>query len=331
VGCLATEPQIVIQTRVVEKEATREVVREVTRLVREVVTATPAHPSPTPPPTIRLYASPAFCAHAGVAAFQELADLLAKRTGFRFEVVMPESEAQVVEALCGGQADLAWMSIAGYLMANKACAAEARFTVAYQGSASRRAQIMMQSAKARQARGLAPIESLGDINGKVFAFTDPLSATGYLFSKALLLEASAKPSEEVFVGGDAQAALVVYTGEADAAASYWAPPQADGSLGDARASLLKAYPDIAEVVRILRLSDPIPYEPVVFRQGLPDEVRDRLVAALLSLRESEDGQKALARLCEIGSLVPASDRDYDIVRKMAATLGLDYAQVPLMR
>ena len=333
VSCVTPEPQIVIQTRVVERETTREVVvlKEVTRLIREVVTATSLHVSPTPPPTIHLCFSPSSCAQRGSAVYQRLAEMLGKRTGFRFEIVMLADDEQAVKVLCSGQADVAWMSIGAYLTANKSCAAEAKFTVMFQGSATRVAQIMVQSDQARQARGLTPIKSLEDLDGKVFAFTDPLSATGYLFPQALLLDAGIKPGEEMFVGGDPQAALVVYTGEADAAAAYWAPPQADGSPGDARASLLKAYPDAAQIVRIIRLTAPIPYEPLVFRQDLPLEVKDKLVAAFVTLAKSEDGLALLSELCQINGLIPASDRDYDVVREMASTLGLDYAQISQMR
>jgi len=334
VGCMAPEPQIIIQTQVMEHEATREVVvvKEVTRLVREVITATPLQvsPTPTPAPTIRLCFSPGFCVQEGAVAYQRLAEALAGRTGFGFELVPAEGDEQVMQALCAGRADVAWMSISAYLMAHELCLAEARFSALRQGS-GRIAQIMVQSDQARQARGLAPIKSLGDLKGKVFAFTDPHSATGYFFPKALLLDAGGEPSEEMFVGGDSQAVLVVYTGEADAAASYWVPPQADGTLGDARASLLNAYPDAAQVVKIIRLSDPIPYEPLVFRRELPVEAQDKLLAAFIGLAESKEGLSLLSGLCSVTGLVPASDRDYEPVRQMARSLGLDYEQLAQMR
>lgn len=332
-GCIAPETQIVIQTRVVEQEKTREVIvfKEVTRLVREVVTATPPQPSPTPRPRIRLGFSATLCPSASSEFYQRLAERLSERTDFDFEVSRLINDEQAVEALCSGLVDLAWLAISAYLMANEECKIEVQFMATSQGSATRVAQIMIQSAQARQARGLAPIRSLEDLNGKVFAFTEPQSATGYYFPKALLADAGVKPGEEVFVGGDSQAALVVYTGEADAAAAYWGPPQADGSPGDARASLLKAYPDVVDVVRIIRLSEPIPREPLVFRRNLPSEVKDKLIAAFVSLARSEDELLWLSRSCRMDGLVLATDRDYDVVRRMVGSLGLDYAQISAMQ
>ena len=331
---MAPESQIIIETQVIEREVTREVVvvKEVTRLVRTVITATPLQvsPTPTPAPTIRLCFSPSSCTQGDADAYQRLAEALAGRTGFRFEVVPAEDNEQVMQSLCAGQADVAWMSISAYLMAHELCVAEARFS-ALRHSSGRIAQIMVQSDQARKARGLAPIKSLEDLKGKVFAFTDPHSVTGYLIPKALLLDAGVELGEEMFVGGDSQAVLVVYTGEADAAASYWAPPQADGTLGDARASLLNAYPDVVQVVKIIRLSDSIPYEPLVFRRDLPVEVQDKLLAAFVGLAESEGGLSLLSGLCSVTGLVPASDRDYEPVRQMARSLGLDYAQLAQMR
>ena len=332
-GCTAPEPQIVIQTRVVEREKTREVIvfKEITRLVREVVTATPPQPSPTPRPVVRLGLATELCTAANQEVYQHLAEVLGRHTGFDVEVVEIPDDQQAVEALCSGSVDLAWLSISAYLLANEACGVEARFMATYQGSAARVAQIMVQSAQERRARGLAPINSLEELNGQVFAFTDPLSATGYFFPKAMLAEANVKPAEEVFVGGDSQAVLVVYTGEADAAASYWAPPRPDGSPGDARTSLLNAYPDVVQKVHILRLSAPIPREPLVFRRDLPLEIKDRLIAALVSIAGSEGELTWLSGSCRMDGLVLVTDRDYDIVRKMVRALGLSYAQIAAMR
>jgi phosphonate transport system substrate-binding protein len=102
-------------------------------------------------------------------------------------------------------------------------------------------------------------------------------------------------------------------------------------LGDARASLLNAYSDVAQVVKIIRLSDLIPYEPLVFRRELPVEVQDKLLAAFVGLAESEEGLSLLSDLCSATGLVPASDRDYEPVRRMARSLGLDYEQLAQMR
>ncbi len=95
--------------------------------------------------------------------------------------------------------------------------------------------------------------------------------------------------------------------------------------------MLKAYPDVAQVVHIVRLSDPIPREPLVFRRGLSPEVKDRLVVALISLARSEDGLALFSELCGIEGLVPSTDRDYDLLRWMASTVGIDDSRLLLMR
>ena len=335
--CMAPEPQIIIQTRVIEKPLNdRVVVKEVTRLVpgatptRAESTITPSRPLPTrtptaSPPTLRHYLPPG--REQDEQMYIRFGQMLKQRTGYGFEVTVPASYPEAIQALCDGRADIAWLATPAYLIANDLCGAEARFAVARSGAWHHVGQIMVQVDKVRMARGRAPIRSLTDLNDRVIGFTDPLSTTGYLFPKAMLIDSEVRPSEEIFFGGDAQAVLAVYSGEVDAAAAYWRPIRSDGSIGDARATLLGEHPDVTQVVKILRLTDPIPNDPVVFRKGLPVSVKDSLVASFIDLAKSDEGSELLYLLYGIAGLVPADDSDYDVVRKMGATLQLDFADI----
>ena len=254
-------------------------------------------------------------------------DAISRQTGYPLEAWVPETYAAAIAALCDGEADIAWLATPAYLLAHEQCLAEAVFSVRREGLASYRAQIMVQADDIRETRGLLPIRSLQDLDGKIVAFSDPMSATGYLFPRSMLTLAEVTPAEEMFVGGHAQTVLAVYRGEADGAGAFWGPLAADGSIGDARATLLSGYQDVAEVVKVLRLSAPIPYDPLVFRRGMPREARDAVVAALVELQESEEFQGILADLYGITGVALVTDADYDIVREMSRTLKLDLHQL----
>jgi len=315
-GC---KPEVVKETVIVEKPVKETVV------VQEVVTATPLPPTPVPPPpTIRMYFVPSGEADTVLASGDKIAAMLEERTGYEFETAVPTSYAAVIEALCTGKADVAWLATFAYVLANEKCGVEAKLTTVRYGSSTYTAEIIAQSDAVRAERGLDPINSLDDLNGKTFAFTDPLSTSGYLFARAMLEDAGVELAESLFAGGHPQAVLAVYNGDVDAGACYWSPIRPDGSIGDARRTARESYPDVAEKVKIVQLSAPIPNDTVSFRADLPEDVKDKLIAAILAMTKTDEGVEVLGELYNITGLVPASDADYDVVRKMGDLLGFDF-------
>ncbi|MBC7234998.1 MAG: phosphate/phosphite/phosphonate ABC transporter substrate-binding protein [Chloroflexi bacterium] len=245
-----------------------------------------------------------------------------EKTGLEVQVVFPSSYESSVERLCAGQADMAWLATPAYLLAAERCGARSFLRVLRNDSPSYRTQWIAQSDAARVARGLEPIRSLQDLEGKVVAFTDLASPTGYLFPRAMLAEAGVRPMEEVLVGGDMQAVLAVYRGEVDAAATFWAPPGADGRIGDARGLLLASYADVVGQVKILRLSEPIPNDPIVWRNDLEPDVRAILGAGWIEVARSPEGLALLRELYGLSGVMPVGDAEYDVVREMARVMGL---------
>lgn len=344
VGCLALEPQIILQTRVVEKNAPREhsectpasfpsatlppPTASTTPSATEssAGTATPVA-TVTPMPLVRICFAPDPQRVRRSVLYDEFARILSAKSGVQVQAIVPDSYQAAVTALCADEIDIAWLATPSYLIAHDACGARAWFSVVRVGSATHTAEIIVQSDAARRARKLAPINSLADLEGKVFGFTDPLSTTGYLFPKAMLVERGVQLGQELFLGDDSQVALAVYKGEVDAGATYWRPPRSDGSLTDGRAELLLDYPDVSQQLKVLGLSQPIPNDPVVLRSGLDKELGAQLVAALVELSVSVEGRELLDRLYDIDGLAPVSDDDYDGVRAMGKTLGLDFEQI----
>ncbi len=53
------------------------------------------------------------------------------------------------------------------------------------------------------------------------------------------------------------------------------------------------FPDVFEKVRILKLTGPIPSDPVVFRKDFPKEMEDKIIAALKTFSSTTEGAKAL--------------------------------------
>ncbi|MFH1085075.1 MAG: PhnD/SsuA/transferrin family substrate-binding protein [Chloroflexota bacterium] len=335
-GCVAAPPIILIQTRVgdcpTSPAPTSAASLNTPGTAAPTALATPTAPliSPTPTPVeVRLCFAPDAAASSGDVpdVYRRFIAELGRHTSLALTPVVPKDDLAAIEALCAAEVDAAWLATPAYLLARERCEAVPRFRGLRLGMAEVRGQIMVQSERARQARNLPPIRSLGDLNGRTVGYTEPGSITGHLFPKALLVQAGAKPAEEVFLAGDGQAALAVYRGEVDAAAGYWAPPRADGLPGDARSLLLPTYPDALAVVQVLQLTGPIPGDPLVFGAHLPPEVDAQLQLALVEMARHDAGRALLRELYGLGGLAPTGPQDYDQVLDMAAALQLDLAEL----
>ena len=165
------------------------------------------------------------------------------------------------------------------------------------------------------------IKSIEDVAGKKIAYTDAGSTSGYIYPSALLAQMGIKTGDTFYAGGHPQAVLAVYEGTADVGCTYWSPPRDDGSVGDARRAVRETYPDVVEKVVIIGYTDWIPNDTVSVREGVPAEMRTKIVNALKEHVGTEEGQKVLGDLYNITGLVDATDADYDVVRRSLEALG----------
>ena len=173
--------------------------------------------------TLHVYVLPDKAASINLARYDRLRAFLAKATGMIIEIVVPASSEAAVSALCNGQADMAILETPAYLIARDQCGVQAQFSLMRDGQATRAAEVLVQTESVRRERGVRPIRALGDLQNAIVSYVNPLSPTGYLLGKAMLVEANVPVREEVFAGGDVQAVWAVYNGDADAAVVYWQP------------------------------------------------------------------------------------------------------------
>jgi phosphonate transport system substrate-binding protein len=269
---------------------------------------------------VRMFLPPAVSVSSGETA---LALWLGTQADVPMEVIVPQSEAEVLAAFAAGRADVAWLATPAYLLASERHGVQARWRGLRQGMSDYRGQWLVQADAVRQERDLAPLRALEDIENTSVGYTDPHSTTGYLFPRAMLRQAGVRPASETLMGGDAQAVLAVYRGEVDAVATFWALPRSDATPGDARVLIATAHPDVFARVKVLRLSDPIPNDPIVYRRDLDRALTERLSLVLVELGRSDEGRSLLQSLYGINGLTPTQDSDYDGVRAVVQTLDLD--------
>nr|HMQ55704.1 PhnD/SsuA/transferrin family substrate-binding protein [Anaerolineae bacterium] len=110
--------------------------------------------------------------------------------------------------------------------------------------------------------------------------------------------------EIVDVGSHNNVVTAVYNGECDAGATFV----------DARGSVEEDLPDVKDVVVVITESADIPNDTVSFAPDVDPEVRANVVAALLDIAQTEEGQAALEQLYEINGLVEVDDTFFDEFR-----------------
>lgn len=243
---------------------------------------------------------------------------LESHTPYKYKMSIPASYVAVVEAFGTKRADVASINTFGYILAHEKYGAEARMTLLRFGEATYQAQII--------ARADGPIKSLQDINGKKFAFVDPASASGFLLPQKLFRDLNIKPKETMFAMRHDSVVSMVYQGQVDAGATYYSPKQ-DGKLQDARRLVLTQFPDVEDKVKILKLTEPVPNDPFVFRKELPEEIKQAIIKALFEYIETPEGKVAFDQVAGVNGLRLATDKDYDGMRAILKELGKSAAEM----
>ena len=207
--------------------------------------------------------------------------------------------------MCAGKADIVWLATLSYVIAKDKCPdAQLLVTSIRFGSQFYNGQIIVGADSG--------IESIEDLNGKSFAFTDPASTSGYLYPTALLEKSGVELAESLFAGSHNSAALAVYNGRADAAATYV----------DVRNSLEGDFPDIKEKTKVIALTDDIPNDTITAGPDVPADVADNFKQAMLDIVGTEEGLKAVYDIYEWEGAAEAEDSFFDPVRTAATAIGV---------
>jgi phosphonate transport system substrate-binding protein len=257
---------------------------------------------------------------------QELLDLLSKQTGLTFKGIVPTSYAALTEAMGSGNAQIGWMATFGYIIAHQKGYADVALITNRFGSDHYGAQFI-----AAKSAGFTPaadtpatdaeISTLLQFKGKKACFADPQSTSGYVIPLIFLKKAGLTDADipnPVFAGGHTQVVQAIYNG---GTCDYGT------TFVDARANISKDHPDVNDkVVVIFQTKALIPNDNMSYAPDMPQDLRDKVTAAMLQIAGTEDGKKALNDLYQIGGLVKADDTVYDEFRSYLQASGIDLSQ-----
>jgi phosphonate transport system substrate-binding protein len=203
------------------------------------------------------------------ADFKPVFDALARSSNLKFELRVGQSYNAVVEALCSGSADIAFVGPASYIQANQRKCADLLAVGVENGKSEYYAGLF-----GRRDKGLM---SISDLKGKTVAFGDVNSASSFIVPVAMLLDAKIDPVKDLagvkLVGSHANAIAALSQGQVDVAAL---------SLVSYDKAVNQGAVDPTKISLIAR-SAALPNPPIVMRTSLDPRIKAQLKAGFEDL------------------------------------------------
>jgi phosphonate transport system substrate-binding protein len=259
---------------------------------------------------VRVGLIPSEDSRAMLASSKELLEMLEKNLGIKVQGFVASDYNGVIEALRAGHLEVAYLGPFSYVLGTTIAPIEAFATAetAKSGRTYYHSQII--------TRVDSGIKTVNDLKGRTFAFVDPSSTSGHLFPKAGLIKLGIDPDtyfgRVLFTGSHDANALAVFNKRVDAATI------ADRIFDAAvQKNLVKA-----EEIHVVWRSDPIPESPTVWRRNLPDDLKQKIKTAFLSIKDITWADQG-----KLNRFVETNDKNYDVIRDTAKALKLDLSKM----
>ncbi len=248
---------------------------------------------------------------------------LERATGLAWKVSVMTSYAAKVEGMCSGQVDIGFFApLQMTLLLERGCGTPVlgalRTATKLDGtkvlSPTYESQILVRSDSG--------ITDLNGLKGKKFAFVDTLSASGYVYPTLTIKNKTGQEPKTffaangiIFAGGHPQAALAVYNGSVDGAATFI----------DARDDVIAANPDIKTKTRVIDTAGPIPNDGIALQKDFPADLAKTVKQALLDFSKTDDGKTRLKALFAWDGMQEIDAKFYDPMKEAAKLAGVDVA------
>ena len=265
---------------------------------------------------VRLAAIPAEDTTLLGPVLDHLGKLIADKLDCQVKVTFGTSYTAAIEAMRAQRAEIAMFGAFSYVLAHQVAGAEA---VAVYADANGKPGAYYASITTWPGSG---INTLQDVRGKAFAFSDPASTSGHLIPSYGLRKAGIDPDREVhaFYTGS-------HTASFEALRNHKVPVGELNSIAVAGARVAGSYDPAAYVT--LWQSDPSPNGPFAIRGNLEPKFKARLTEVLRSLDISNmpaADMKFLGRP-NSRSFAAVDDASYDGIRDVVSVLHLNLAEM----
>jgi len=265
------------------------------------------HASSNPDPeTLKVALLPDENASTVIKNNKPLEIYLEKELGKKIELVVTTDYSSMIEAMRHGRIDMAYFGPLSYVLAKQKSDIEPFAAMKQKGSTTYQSVLIANTG--------AGIAKISDIVNKNVAYGDKASTSSHLIPKSILAENGLKAGEnyrEHFAGAHDAVAMAVQNGHA----------QAGGLSKPIFESLVQRGLVDPNKVKVLAESKPYPQYPWTMRSNLKPELKEKIRAAFLNLKDPE-----VLKPFKADGFGPISDKDYDVVRSLGTLLKLDLSK-----
>ena len=149
-----------------------------------------------------------------------------------------------------------------------------------------------------------------DLKGKAVSYPSPTALAACIMPQYFLLNHGVNVTEEIdnrYVGSQESSIMNVYLGKT-AAGATWPPPWR---------AFRKEHPGEAGHLKVIWETESLVNNSVMVRDDVPAAVEAQVRALLLGLDGTAEGRTILSGM-ETARFLPATDREYDVVRRYVA-------------
>ena len=255
---------------------------------------------------LRIAIAPVISPKESFNVYSDLIEYISKKVGRLPVFIQGSNYAEINNLVRYRHCDIAFVCDYAYLQGKKDFGMEILVVPQVNGKAMYQSYIIVPEK--------STIKSFWGLEGKSFAFADPLSSSGYLYPKYLLKDNGKTPetffSKTIFTYGHDNSIEAVSQGLVDGAA-------VDSLVYDFMVANKKTYIVNA---RIVHKSPLWASPPVVINPAINPETRSMLKNVFLSMHEDKEGKLILRKLM-IDRFVVQNDKAYNSIRKMANEIG----------
>ncbi len=227
---------------------------------------------------------------------------LGRKLNRRVEFVRRRSYREIMDMLSAGSLDFAWICGFPYIQKRDPEFLRLLSVPVYKGKPLYRSLFIVNSD--------SPYKTLDELKGKVFAFSDPESNSGFLYPQSVLAEKG--------VTADNFFRQTLFTFNHAETVEAVAEQVADGGAVDSYIweYMKKFNPDIASKTRVIHQSPLFGFPPLVSRIGVDKAIVERMQQTLIGMKNDLEGRNLLGglNLDSFGDFPPSL---FDSIRKMA--------------
>ena len=230
--------------------------------------------------------------------YERWAGYLGRKVGRPVQFVQRRTYREAMEMLETGEHDFAWICSFPFAKFRDSKFFGLMAVPVFEGKPLYRSYIVVHKDRA--------FRTIGDLEDRVFAYSDPDSNSGYIVPRQMLSDLGRNP--------DSFFRRTFFTYSHTETIEAVAEQVADGAAVDSYVweYLNRRDPKFTARTKVIQKSETFGFPPLVYRTGVNSELRARMTEALLTMDKDPEGQALLAELM-LDRFITAPSSLYDNV------------------